>query len=321
MKKLIVHMGAHRCASSATQAFLRRNCPDFVQDVSIILRDDLTAGRHGLAMTRFHDYRPWHPARRRELAATRKAIGTISQDTILVSEENLMGIMPGHRGHGFYPGFGRLCAALARLRCVAEVHPRLVVRRQDRFIESIYGFRVAFGLREDIASFLKPLMTLDLSWLRMAKTLERYGFRDTAKIDVLETWPREGTTEHLVKFLGLPHRPHTGGGLRMGNSRFSAEALELLLAMNRTGTGLDTSWRREVLFPALRQTEEPDVALVADLLGLAEDRVAVLRAALQIPARFSLTDEERTAILAAHEESNRAFLGHAMVKADGEIWA
>ena len=129
MKKLIVHMGAHRCASSATQAFLRRNRATIAHHMCIMLRDDLTAEKHGIAMNRFHRYRWWHPARRREVAATMRAIKALPEDTILVSEENLMGIMPGHQGQGFYPGFDGFCAALSRLSRVADVHPRLVVRR------------------------------------------------------------------------------------------------------------------------------------------------------------------------------------------------
>jgi hypothetical protein len=321
MKKLIVHMGAHRCASSATQAFLRRNSADILPHMCLMLRDDLTALKHGIAMTRFYDYRFWHLGRRAEVTATRKAIAAMPQDSILVSEENLMGLMPGHLGAGFYPGVERFCAALSKLAGVAEIHPRLVVRRQDRLLESIYGFRVAFGLRDDMPAFLAPLLGSDLSWLRMVRAFERFGFGDTAKIDVLEAWPREGTTEHLMTFLGLPELPLSGGGLRMGNSRFSEAALELMLAMNRTGTGLDISWRRQVLFPALRQGAEPSVQLIADLLEMPEDRAAVLKAALQVPARFSLTNEERAAILDACEESNRTFLQHAMVGASGDIWA
>lgn len=321
MKKLIVHMGAHRCASSATQAFLRRNRADIEPHMCLMLRDDLAAGKHGIAMNRLYDYRAWHLARRAEVAATRKAIAAVSQDSILVSEENLMGLMPGHLGAGFYPGFERFCAALGRLAGVAEIHPRLIVRRQDRLLESIYGFRVAFGLRDDMPAFLAPLVGEDLSWMRMIHAFERFGFGETAKIDVLEAWPREGTTAHLMAFLGLPELPLSGGGLRMGNSRFSEAALELMLAMNRTGTGVDISWRRQVLFPALRQGAEPTVQLIAELLELPEDRAAVLRAALQVPARFSLTDEERAAILKSCGESNCVFLKHAMVGASGDIWA
>ncbi|WP_020401391.1 hypothetical protein [Kordiimonas gwangyangensis] len=320
MKKLIVHMGAHRCASSATQAFLRRNCAENVRDVRIVLRSDLLARTDGFAMTGFYRNRPWHPAYWRDMASTRAAIKACPQDMIVVSEENLMGLMPGHEGAGFYPGFANLCRALAKLRSVAEVLPRLVVRRQDRLLESIYGFRVAFGLRQDFADYIRPFLGQDLSWYKMAQALDAAGLAGQSRIDVLEAWPREGTTEHLMDFLCVPNLQLGGGGLRMGNSRFSEEALELMLAMNRTGTGVDVDWRRKVLFPALRQGAAPTVQFVADLLELQEDQTAVLKAALQIPARFSLTNEERAAILAACEAGNKAFLKHTIVGASGDIW-
>ena len=321
MKKLIVHMGAHRCASSATQAFLRRNCAENVRDVRIVLRDDLLSRTDGFAMTRFYRNRPWHPAYWQDMASTRAAIKACPQDVIVISEENLMGLMPGHEGAGFYPGFANLCRALAKLESVAEVHPRLVVRRQDRLLESIYGFRVAFGLRQDFTDYIRPFLGQDLSWYKMAQALDAAGLAGQARIDVLEAWPREGTTEHLMDFLGVPDLRLAGGGLRMGNSRFSEAALELMLAMNRTGTGVDTEWRRQVLFPALRHGAEPTAQLIADLLELPEDRMAVLKAALQIPARFSLANEERAAILDACEAGNKAFLKHTMVGASGDIWA
>ena len=323
MKKLIVHMGAHRCASSATQALLRRNRADIeASGVALLLRDELVAETHGVAMNRFYDYRFWHPLRRRDVAVTRRALAHIPQDTVLVSEENLMGIMPGHLRAGFYSGFGPFCQALAVLKRDVEVHPRLVVRRQDRLIESIYGFRVAFGLRDDFGAFIAPFYQMDLSWLRLATTLQRTGFSDTARIDVLEAWPRSvDATDHVLRFLGLEGLALDGGGLRHGNSRFDEPVLEVLLAMNRCALGLDMGWRRDVLFPALRKADGPVFELVQELLCLGGDEASVLKAALAVPSRFRLTDAERSHFLASTQEDNVAFLKHPLVQVDAGCWA
>ncbi|WP_262690819.1 hypothetical protein [Kordiimonas aestuarii] len=320
MKKLIVHMGAHRCASSATQALLRRNCAEIERKVCLVLRDDLRAEAHGIAMNRFHAYRWWSPVRRAEVSRTIRAVEQVEQNTILVSEENLMGVMPGHRGQGFFPGFRHLTRALARLDPVAEVHPRLIVRRQDKLIESIYGFRVAFGLRDDFSSFLKQFIGMDLSWLRFADDLTSAGFAETARIDVLEGWPRGSATSHVLAFLGLHDLTLAGGGLRSGNSRFGAEALELLLAMNRCALGLDMSWRRAILFPALRKAKHADTTLVQELLELGDDETSVLKAALAMPSRFQMTDEERKQMLSPLKGPNRQFLKHRLVGSDEGCW-
>ncbi|WP_417450877.1 hypothetical protein [Kordiimonas sp.] len=320
MKKLIIHMGAHRCASSATQAMLRRNRAEIEQQMCMILRDELKAEAYGVAMNRFYRYRWWHPARRAEVASTARAIRQVEQNTILVSEENLMGIMPGHQGYGFFPDFRYFTQALAMLDKVAEVHPRLIVRRQDKLIESIYGFRVAFGLRDEFSTFLKPFMGMDLSWLRLADNLAHAGFAETAKIDVLEGWPRDNATGHLLEFLELEGLALAGGGLRSGNSRFGTDALELLLAMNRCALGLDMGWRQQVLFPVLRSRSGNGAALVQDLLQMDDDEASVLRAAMTMPMRFTFTKEERQGLLALLHDDNKRFLGSPFVNARADIW-
>ncbi|WP_417462493.1 hypothetical protein [Kordiimonas sp.] len=322
MKKLIVHMGAHRCASSATQALLRRNRGEIeAHNVALYLREDLASEVQKMAVNRLYEYRFWKPSSQMAVARISATLATLPADTILISEENLMGIMPGHLGHGFYEKFDQFCRALSRLKKAAEVHPRLIVRRQDNFIESAYGFRVAFGLREDFKDFAARFKPGEMSWHRMATAFERHGIDEHAKIDVLEAWPQDGKTDHLLRFLELEGLTLEGGGLRSGNSRFGEDGLSLLLAMNRTGMGLDIAWRRDVLFPALRKADKPTPELVQDLLGAGDDEIAVLKAALAMPMRFTFTGDERQALLSDLKAENARFLNHPLVGLSREVWA
>lgn len=322
MKKLIIHMGAHRCASSATQALLRRNRGEIeAQGVALFLREDLAENAQKLAVNRLYEYRFWKPSSQMAVARTSATLATLDAHTVLISEENLMGIMPGHLGHGFYEKFDGFCRALSRLQKTVEVHPRLIVRRQDSFIESAYGFRVAFGLREDFQTFAARFTPREMSWARMTAAFEPHGLAAHANIDVLEAWPGEGKTEHLLSFLGLKNLSLQGGGLRSGNSRFGEAGLSLLLAMNRTGMGLDIAWRQNVLFPALREAEAPTPELVQDLLGCGGDEISVLKAALGMPMRFGFTVEERRNLLSQLEHENAKFLTHPLVGLSPEVWA
>jgi len=315
-------MGAHRCASSATQALLRRNRGGIeAQGVALFLREDLAENAQKMAVNRLYEYRFWKPGSQLAVARTSATLATLSAKTILISEENLMGIMPGHLGHGFYGKFAGFCQALSKLSKTVEVHPRLIVRRQDSFIESAYGFRVAFGLREDFREFAARFKADEMSWNRMVTAIEKNKLDKHSRIDVLEAWPDEGKTEHLLSFLGLEGVPLEGGGLRSGNSRFGEEGLALLLAMNRTGIGLDINWRQQVLFPAFRKADPPTPELVQQLLGTSDEEIAVLKAALSMPMRFRFKPDERQALLHALRDENTRFLAHPLVGVSPEVWA
>lgn len=168
--RLILHAGLHRAGSSSIQGVL--------EGLSAPL-----AGDRVLAVTQTRANDPAHRAFKllrghkvaeRGLAAVRDALNRHFQtlagdfDTIVFSDENMPGFMPGKRQAAFAHA-GDLAALIGALRRDHDVHVVVVVREHVGYLHSVHNFRLA---RSECGEFAEFAAGLDLASLAMAPMLE-----------------------------------------------------------------------------------------------------------------------------------------------------
>lgn len=321
MKRLILHLGAHRCGSTALQSLLARERKAIAEaGAAVILRADTEAG--GLNLRRLHRYRAQNPFWRLKL---RRAVGVarrLPQNTVIISDENLMGTMPMVRGSGFYPYFDHLVAGIGRLAILlgdeALIEPRLVVRRQDRYLESVYAFRVSRGLKAGFDDFIRDVMRERICWHRLAGALGTLPDNVRPRIGALEAWPKHTGAVQALAFLGLEDVTLTGGTRLMGNRRHSARELALMLALNRAGV----AWRKSDWFKSVRAIAADSDAALLRALGeyLPHAELDTVATHFDPAAKVAFAAEERAHLLADYSEDNAAFFKHPLVAADPSAW-
>lgn len=269
VKKITIHAGFHRCASTATQDLLRRHRAEIeASGGALLLREDLSGWLTGRQLRLLYRHRRGSLLCKARLALVRRMLAGVKADRIFISEELLLGLMPGVRDQGFYPHFGNFLLAVKDLSRSFDVALRFVVRRQDHFLESAYAFRVPRGLRKSLPDYVATIGPGNVSWFRLLTAIEDAGLGDQCRFMPLEGLKR-GDGSAMLRFLGVDGPINEKRRFGRGNPRRGADELRRLL-------GGDT--------------------------------------------QVAFTDEDRAALLALHQDGNRAFLKHAMVHADPAVW-
>jgi len=310
LKRLVVHLGAHRAGSSTIQGILVRR-QAALADVGVVAwtRRDLAG----------------HPARRQILALPRSiARGLVAAVPIarapgrlvIVSEENLLGRMPGHRGAGFYDGYARALRALGALGRVFDLGLRWIVRRQDRFLESVWSFRVGRGATEDFPSFAKRIGG-SLHWLPIARALA--GTRAEVRIALFEDLFARRTEGDIGRFLDLPPSPRRDGRrLAKGNAGLRGVAAQVMLRLNRIAR-LDPEARRRAVAALFHVNEPTPPDGFADTVGISRSLVTEAFAIEgDPPPRFRR--RERVAFLETYGAENRELAAMTVVVGAAEAW-
>jgi hypothetical protein len=318
-------MGAHRCGSTAMQSFLSQERSTLKKlGIDVHLRSDLSSG--AIDLRRLHRHHRFDPRRYFKLRRAFRQIQELDDDKIIISDENLMGTMPGVRGHGFYPHVGALVQALVDLKGLAqdnlEVAPRLIVRRQDHFLESVYAFRVSRGLAMSFDAFITAVARTRLSWLRIAQMLEDQSSVLTSQIAVVEAWPRmSGASQALAFLTGTPEAEATVTGLA-GNRRQTKNALAVMLALNQA----KINWRKiPMLSNALNQLAKETTSAEGEQLDRITEHLSIWQAqrlttCFNPVIKLQFTNAERQALLAEYEDENRAFFKLPLVVSNHETW-
>jgi len=321
MKKVIIHAGLHRCASTAVQSLLRRNREAIeATGTRLLLREDMMSGFFGLSLRLLYRHRQYLPQAQARLLRARTGLRATRADTVLISEENLIGMMPGLFSHRFYPHLPHFISALALLSRTVEIHPRFIVRRQDRFLESVYAFRVFRGYTLSFPDFLASTGARSLSWFMLVRQLERYGLDKSARLVPLEAWPQAGAAAHAMAFLDHGHVPIAASERLSGNPSLGRDALKLLLAMNRMELGMDKAWRHAALLPLLRSSGPSIYAPEAAGLPVTAEMRATLADNLAQDVSVGFTAAERDDLMNFYTRHNAEFLGHRTVGFPTDLW-
>lgn len=324
MKKLVLHLGAHRCGSTAIQSLLRREHDALTgAGVGVFLRADMTTG--GFDLRRLHRYRRANPIWRAKLQKTARAIEAIPQQVLVVSEENIMGTMPAVRSNSFYPHFANLVQSLVKLASLSRepltIAPKLVVRRQDHYLESVYAFRVSRGLALGFDDFVKTATRTRISWLGLAKAFDGVPSSVLPSVGILEAWPKPTAAAQALAFLIGDNRIELSQSRLTGNTRRTPTDLRLMLAMNRAKIDWrDAAW-------------EPDIFGGAkDEGGLEDGAIGMLRTCLSAvelqrfqehyrqTEKLIFTSDERTAFLAGYSQENEELMAMPIVNGPMGVW-
>ena len=279
----------------------------------------------GMDLRRLHRYHTVNPIWQKKLKHTAQAIHDSRYDIIVASEENLMGTMPGVRSKGFYPHFSRLIRGVERLRRMLDdvvIAPRLVIRRQDKYLESVYAFRVSRGMDRDFDNFVRRATKRPISWLRLARHLQSLPEPVEPKIALLEAWPKGRSAVQALQFLIGEHELEPAVRRLTGNTRHSAVALRLILAMNKAKIAWrEAGWRQDVfdLVEIYRDSPEADISFVL------KERVSKrefdrFTKSYSPEARLGFSDDERAVFLANYEAENKRLLAMDIVGSPASAW-
>ncbi|MBI2896011.1 MAG: hypothetical protein HYY06_20805 [Deltaproteobacteria bacterium] len=315
-KQLVFHLGAHRAGSSTIQGTLERRRDELdARGVGVFVRRDLAADAL---------MRPLLAIHRGSLRALPSVWPLVRApgSTVVISEESLLGLMPGRRGASFYPGHVRAIRGLRWLARFFDVRLRWIVRRQDRLLESIFSFRVSRGETDDFATFAARCG--HLAWLPIARALEASGIADV-RVALFEDLFDAGTEARLGAFLDLPGSDSWREPMRRGNVGLRGPALQILRYLNRAAS-LDPEQRRAAHATLQPYCAEPppeeDLAQAFERGSLG--RLARLSAsALSFAAAAPPTgfdDAARRDFLRRHEADNRQLLRMRIVVGDAARW-
>ena len=134
MTKIILHLGAHRTASTHVQAIMAKNTALLAQAGILAPRQEDVS----FALTKPLGARI--PSLRAGFRALTKARGHPTPETLVISDENLLGFLNSIFTHGqFYPDTAR---RMAKLRAMLPVDPAKIVvaiRPYGGFFASAYG--------------------------------------------------------------------------------------------------------------------------------------------------------------------------------------
>ncbi|WP_068304417.1 hypothetical protein [Kordiimonas lacus] len=229
-QQIIIHAGFHRCASTAVQDMLRaRRTAIEATGTALLLREDLQGWLTGRQLRLLYRHQDDSLVSSLRLKLVASMLQRIRADRIVISEELLLGLMPGVRDPGFYPHFGNFMRAMKRLAKSFDVDLRLVARRPDRFLESAYAFRVRQGLREAFPDYVARIGEQDVSWLRLVREVERAGLTANTRFTCLESWPKERAGHAVLEFLGLDTVAGDTPIKLSGNPSWSADRLQATL--------------------------------------------------------------------------------------------
>jgi len=325
MKKLVLHLGAHRCGSTAIQSLLRREHTALAgEGIGVFLRADMETG--GFDLRRLHRYRSLNPVWRSKLTKTARAVEMMQQQTLVVSEENIMGTMPAVRSSQFYPHFSSLVQSLVKLsqlmREPLTIAPRLVVRRQDHYLESVYAFRVARGLAVGFDDFVKAATRTRISWLKLVRSFDGVPSSIELSVGILEAWPKPTAGAKALEFLIGDNTIDLSQRRLTGNTRRSALELGFMLAMNRAKIdwrGAD--WMDDVLGNLQADgggKTAAEYALKESLNAAAYKRFERYYSSAD---KLGFDDQQRGLFIESYREENKQFLQMDIVRSPVSVWS
>jgi len=314
MTFLTLHIGAHRCASTAIQHLLKANKDSLTQQgISLLYRSQLDQPGPIRALPRLYAKRWFDPFARARLSRLGRELLDIGN--AIISEENLCGMMPGQSDYTFYTGKRRLFKAISVLKRDDRLQFRLVLmaRRQDRFVESLYAFRVRRGEARSFSEFAGHFKPARMDWNRFVMKAEAHGLSKDLHIGTIE-----GLSVDLVSDL---FGQKLQGALE-GNESMMPGHINLWRSLNEQGIAFSCDKQRRALVLALRAhgdvPSQREALLICDDIALAvrPDQIEKALKASQSDPLPRFSEHERQAFLTPLMAVNRIFLARDQVRDD-----
>ncbi len=186
MRTLILHLGAHKTATTFLQKSFAANADNLTpcRFFSVHTPD---AAFNEFRRAYSHDrntllVRSGATERRGAVASLTEKLNalfeTCSHSNVILSDENLFGATPGHairKVSTLYPGSGGMAKAFAALKGFDKIKVRLYIRRQDSLLESSY--------KDYIAKLIGGLSLEDF--------IARQDLRGYAWSEIIAPWTRK----------------------------------------------------------------------------------------------------------------------------------
>jgi hypothetical protein len=319
-QRIIIHLGAHRCGSTMVQYVLNLNRRWLAEkSVAVLTRRDIV-NSYGLGALA-HLYKS--PL---GVIPAGIALRRITFPTVVLSEENILGRMPGLDGRAPYNRSGVALVAIALLARFFDCSLRWIIRRQDRLVESAYAFRVTRGGTDDFESF-SGRFDRNLFWSPIAKTLERR--HADCRIAFFEGLLPGSNVQRILEFLGLPIDTVPSNQLGARNARANWAqgcSLNVILSINRQLPDLDRGERLKVSSSLQKFSRElpplRDLEIAVETSGVAIQK-HILRQAHQFAADTPLpeyTAAARRSLVEHYRDDHFALMELPSVDPYGADW-
>ncbi len=234
---IVIHIGAHRCGSTALQSALRMaRDTEAVPNGDIVIKTEIDRHPQLRALRRLSTAHRFDLKYQRQLHALGRWLQA-QRGPLIISDENLLGPMTGIQGSRHYPNLTKVFRGLARLTPALGKRLRIVVlaRPVDRLIESIYAFRVLRGETQSFRAFVDSLKLDDFRWSRFQTAAQA-----TNLLQNLHLLPIEDFTDAIASALFSVPVPLSQVP-RTVNGSLPPQRLNLLRALHQAKIGLPTS--------------------------------------------------------------------------------
>jgi hypothetical protein len=226
--RIILHAGLHRAASSSFQRYLENHRTDLI--------------RLGVLAVTPHDYRKNYGALRDLLGEKIEAIGAAAAaervreivalekdraDTLLLSDENLLGFMPGKVKQA--SAHRHLLAEIAsRLARDGEVRIVLVLREHAAYLSSLHSLGIMRGESGIFEDFVDGIEPASLLLAPLLKDVRSACGAAAMSIFSLEDISLDGGTNFLAQLSRLAGKQLPGAGLPKVGASLPWQMLALL---------------------------------------------------------------------------------------------
>ena len=177
MKKLYVHVGAHKSASTTLQRSIRFNKDFFLKEygISFIGGADLVGSdflEHFKSLSRgefLEDCSGYENSLKRARESIESIVRKTPSDEVLLSWEGVLGHSALDIYGGIYTHANKVAESLSISTESFLTSVLLIVRKQDEFIESCYLQQIKEGRLIEFDEFLSDIKETSLSWVSVAE--------------------------------------------------------------------------------------------------------------------------------------------------------
>jgi hypothetical protein len=223
--KILVHVGLHRAASTALQDWLASRRAAWTRS-RVFVHDRMSSGRAPSPFALLVSKHAGAIDSRATGQFLRAALSELSGefDAGIVSDENLLGAMPGPQR----PAFARLqhlCTVLDELAGEHEIVPVIVVREHVSWLRSLHRIYQSRGGTKGLGHFTVAMGARDVRFMPVLRALSHQRRIIAGSLELIEQDGGETLLGELCAALGVPRE-----GLSLARGNASPGPLQLRIA-------------------------------------------------------------------------------------------